>query len=178
MKFDTVETNKPLPTRGAKNLHFRLVELDPFVHHFHFVDKKIVDCIDGKCHRCAEARRKYNTAKTEHENRDALLLFKKTRYSLPVEVETIADDVELGVYIWSFNKNIFNAYQYLTKHAERYEWMEPGSGTALKPMSFTLRTTHKDSFLSYDRSTFEFDDKKISIDRLREDSKAKWQIDP
>jgi hypothetical protein len=170
MKFDTVETSKPLPTKGVKNLHFRLVELDPLVHYFHFVDRKIVDCKGGKCQVCADANRKFQAAKTEHEKREALPLFKKTRYSLPVEVATIADGVEPGIYIWSFAKNIFNAYQYLTKHAERYEWMEAGSGTALKPMSFTLRTTHEGSFPSYDASTFEFGDKIISIARLRKDS--------
>ena len=175
MKFDTVETSKPLPSKGVKSLRFRLVELDPFVHHFHFIDRKIVDCAGGKCQYCAEANRKFQNAKTEYEKREALPLFKKTRYSLPVEVETIADGVAPGIYIWSFAKNIFNAYQYLTKHAERYEWMESGSGTTLKPMWFTLRTTHEGSFPSYDNSTFEFGDEKISIARLRADCEVKWE---
>jgi hypothetical protein len=173
MKFDTVETSKPLPTKVVKHINFRLVELDPFVHHFHFVDRKVIDCIGGKCRLCADATRKFQTATTEHEKREALPLFKKTRYSLPVEVATIADGIEPGIYIWSFAKNIFNAYQYLTKHAERYEWMEPGSGTTLKPMSFTLRKTHEGSFPSYDDSTFEFGNKIISISRLRKDSEIK-----
>ena len=165
MESEKIEVSRKLDLRRIRHINFKVCSIEPQEKRFHFIDKKLVDCIGTGCQHCAKASAMFR----ENPNNDeARKMWRKSRYYLPVEVNEESGEPP-GMYLWEFGRVVYDAYIQLITDADEYEF---SMGSPWHELNFAYRPEGEGMMVRYDYCFFYFGNRKFTIDKLRRDASS------